>query len=767
MFSALRKFETLSAGFYVSVLCCAALAFGAGRDWFLACAFIFCFVSLSILLAHHLMNRLPMVRVPGALPLLMLAAWVAVQLAPLPAGVVAVISPATHAIYRGTVGIVEPLGWISLSLYSKVTAAGLFRLIGFIAFYVLSVQLLVHKHYLKTSVNVMTAGIALLAVVTFGFPSSRVVEQTTGILVMMLPVIVALGLFVQPMNRYPSAREWIKGFTYDRLLAIHALAMLAAGAAGWSIIRHSRAGLICSGISVCLLTLALIKAKGLHRNGTKTIALTAALLLLFGWLGWEPMQERFNAPVVGAPHERDRRADIRQDSLNIALDFPVTGTGVNTFGSIFPVYRTFTGNETVRSAHNDYLEFLVTGGGIAASLMMWFLVSLAQHTFPDFLRRRESYVRFIYLGALSGLTGIGLYSLFETNLQNGANGFYFFFLVGLIVSAAHTRLHVREKVTTLAEIPTGRVRRIFAPLLVAIIVVSLLHIAGSQLAIQRYRKVADLIADGSATAEQNQAIGYLLNSAMRLDPFDPVYPRMLAKIAGRQGDLAAADAYYRQSLRRSPLSVDTLQAYAQLLDKIGKADQAEQMFLSAIRLSRQRADAYTVYARWLIDMGRNPEGMAQMHTAMQREPERTRTFLDAMSRWGVPVEVMVSSIPDAAIPCVSFAQYLSENGNTALAEEYFRKSLSAASRATVVTAEPFDRIYRHYADQERWEEALQALQKGVEALPTDVGMRLALAKTYEKKGIIYRAIDEYRQALMLNPRDPNAGAALDRLTKSN
>ena len=392
---------------YLLLLIFAPLAFGFAQYWSQLTFSILSLLSLGLLLMHQWTRGLPLVRVPGLLPLLMIAAWVVLQLIPLPAGVVALISPETHSIYNGTRGIVQPADWMPLSLYPKATITDLFRLVAYITFYVLSVQLLVHKRYFKSTVKAATAFLALLALFNLVGRSSGLGNHMVGLLVMMLPVMASLFLYKQPRNRYQSAWEWLRALSFDRILVIYTLLGLAVGVSSLSVfLSLSRTGIICIGISLFLLSLGLTKAKRLHRRGIKTMAVAALVLILVGWLGWQPMTQRFDQLLVDKPIVSEHRADIWQDSFNIAADFPLTGTGFNTFEHIFPAYQTVMVTAPVRGVNNDYIELLVTGGGIAIALMVWFVVTLLREIYPAFMRRHEPYCRFMFMGAAAGLSRI-------------------------------------------------------------------------------------------------------------------------------------------------------------------------------------------------------------------------------------------------------------------------------------------------------------------------------------------------------------------------
>ncbi len=59
-----------------------------------------------------------------------------------------------------------------------------------------------------------------------------------------------------------------------------------------------------------------------------------------------------------------------------------------------------------------------------------------------------------------------------------------------------------------------------------------------------------------------------------------------------------------------------------------------------------------------------------------------------------------------------------------------------------------------------YDDALTVMRKASETLPNDAGIRITLAETYEKAGIPYRAAEEYRKALVLDPGNRKAGDKL-------
>ena len=53
--------------------------------------------------------------------------------------------------------------------------------------------------------------------------------------------------------------------------------------------------------------------------------------------------------------------------------------------------------------------------------------------------------------------------------------------------------------------------------------------------------------------------------------------------------------------------------------------------------------------------------------------------------------------------------------------------------------------------------------KGIEYLPDNAKIRVAAASLYERNGILYRAVEEYKHALILDPKNRNVRKKLKEL----
>jgi O-antigen ligase len=130
-------------------------------------------------------------------------------------------------------------------------------------------------------------------------------------------------------------------------------------------------------------------------------------------------------------------------ALQVIRDNPVIGTGLDTFGTIFPRHDTWNGLMRVEQAHNDYLQIFSDAGILgflcaAAFIFLLFKQGLAIANHAD-----DKFRRGAAIGALAGCCGILFHSFFDFPLRTPSNPFIF---LTLVVIAVSTVAVTREKV---------------------------------------------------------------------------------------------------------------------------------------------------------------------------------------------------------------------------------------------------------------------------------------------------------------------------------
>ena len=136
------------------------------------------------------------------------------------------------------------------------------------------------------------------------------------------------------------------------------------------------------------------------------------------------------------------RTQIWKDSLRIFYDFPIFGTGLNTFRDIYPKYKSLEIASRINFAHNDYIQLLIETGIIGFILLLvptYLLIKYSLQKISFYISRRDYFAAYIRLGALCGIIAMLIHSLVDFNLHIPAKAIYFSLLIGIIFSGFNGR----------------------------------------------------------------------------------------------------------------------------------------------------------------------------------------------------------------------------------------------------------------------------------------------------------------------------------------
>lgn len=193
----------------------------------------------------------------------------------------------------------------------------------------------------------------------------------------------------------------------------------------------SRSGIACFGMAMAVSAIAVVRRQ---RSTQARLGVLLALSVLVAtpllW-GNSNVAER----LTTQNQSLEMRKVIWADTLRIIRDFPVVGTGLDTYGVAMRVYQTGHENQNVREAHDDYLQLAAEGGlllGIPIVTTMVLLVIAVWRRFSS--GEDEPATSWIRFGAATGLAAIALQSLVEFSLQMPGNAVT---LVVLLAIALH------------------------------------------------------------------------------------------------------------------------------------------------------------------------------------------------------------------------------------------------------------------------------------------------------------------------------------------
>ncbi|HEX8559460.1 MAG TPA: O-antigen ligase family protein [Pyrinomonadaceae bacterium] len=211
------------------------------------------------------------------------------------------------------------------------------------------------------------------------------------------------------------------------------------------VMTNSRGGLLSMICEVLFLAAVSTLARGRRREGEPRdgasrlraaavriglgFAMVLAVFVGVLYFGGEGALSR----MAGTVHSEDPttgRAHFWRGAIQIFRDHPLLGTGLGSFGAVYPRYDTGNGMYRLEQAHNDYLQLVSDAGLVGGALGLLFLGAL----FWTALKRMQSPDRFrrgVALGALGGCAGALVHSFFDFTLHTPANGLLFLVLAAL------------------------------------------------------------------------------------------------------------------------------------------------------------------------------------------------------------------------------------------------------------------------------------------------------------------------------------------------
>ena len=394
-----------------------------------------------------------------AIALAAVGAAAALQLIPLPMQVVTTVSPhTTKALDVLQPGMAAGLfTWHPLSIAPALTGAGL-ALFAANALLMLGSACLFSCHGARgfaRSLTVVGVVIALVGIVQqplftgkiYGFwttlhggnPYGPFVNKNhfAGWMLLALPVTVGLlggGIAHAMRGVRPTWRDrflWFSSASASQLILIAAVALVIALAL---VLTMSRSG-ISAFAGAILVTSGVVVSR--QRAGVRrSVALAYLIVLLVtavGWAGVNAIASRFAA----APwNELNGRRGAWSDALDVAADFPLTGTGLNTYGVAMLLYQKHDLARHYAQAHNDYLQLAAEGGmliGIPALLCVGTFIAVVRRRFVEETSTSAYWLR---VGAVTAVMAIALQETVDFSLQMPGNAALFAVICGIALHRA-------------------------------------------------------------------------------------------------------------------------------------------------------------------------------------------------------------------------------------------------------------------------------------------------------------------------------------------
>ncbi len=238
-------------------------------------------------------------------------------------------------------------------------------------------------------------------------------------LLLAIPLVIGYGISrVASLVRGGRWRQSLEELLDPRSLFLAGSTVLMVSVLVASLSRSGLVGLLSG-----LLALVGVARMRLGMAGSRLLVglCSAVVMLALPFTNLSAMASRFGDTL---PADVGGRVAIWHDAWQMARAFITTGVGAGAFERGMLVYQQAPRTLFFNHAHNEYLQVLAEGGlllAVPAAALALLLVGTALRR----LREDGTAVFWFRLGALAGLVGVAVQSVWDTGLQMPANAVLF------------------------------------------------------------------------------------------------------------------------------------------------------------------------------------------------------------------------------------------------------------------------------------------------------------------------------------------------------
>ena len=353
------------------------------------------------------------------LPLFIFLALVIFQLFPLGKTLLSVISPATADLYRNFSSAGGSI--FSISIYREATIKLLLEVLCYLSVFFVTLNYFdTEKKQRRLLICIIISGfiyafygiISRLYAPESAFSSFSNRNHFAAYMLLVIPLGVAMSSVTVSL-----AVRTIFSFMSSVMVVGLFLSL-------------SRAGRICFVLGLILFVILL----HIRRKAKKAIPVFFILfvfLITFVMLIGAPFFLQRLESVLTPLKAYSNRLLILKDSIQIAGDFPVFGTGLGTYGEIAQIYKTTGWQTSYDFAHNEPIQLLSETGLIGFVSISLFIVLIVYSVFIIWLKRRSHFPSYVTLGCIISLFAFILHSFFDFVFHVPADTLLFFIVLAL------------------------------------------------------------------------------------------------------------------------------------------------------------------------------------------------------------------------------------------------------------------------------------------------------------------------------------------------
>lgn len=150
-------------------------------------------------------------------------------------------------------------------------------------------------------------------------------------------------------------------------------------------------------------------------------------LIVGQWFGFDELAERLESTST----QTEQRDEVARDTVTLLQANLITGYGLGTYYTVFPLYQGKDVRAYYDHAHNDYLEFASELGLVGFIPLVILVLTSAWMGLSSLFRRRNRTARGAGFAAFMSILSILIHATVEFNLQITANAQLFVFLLAM------------------------------------------------------------------------------------------------------------------------------------------------------------------------------------------------------------------------------------------------------------------------------------------------------------------------------------------------
>ena len=247
-----------------------------------------------------------------------------------------------------------------------------------------------------------------------------------GWMLMALPLTLALlsgGIHRSMRELKPGWRHkvlWFSSPEASQLILVAAAAVIMALSL---MLTMSRSGIAAFMLSLVIMASFVVRVSDTRsRKLASTAGFVLLVIIVVVWSGPEVLASRFAAGDWG---EFNNRRGAWTDAWTVVRDFPLSGTGLNTYWAAALFYQRHELDYFFAQAHNDYFQIAAEGGLLLILPVIACVGIFVRNVSRTMYDQRGSMAWWLRAGAVTSLLAIACQETVEFSLQMPGNAVLF------------------------------------------------------------------------------------------------------------------------------------------------------------------------------------------------------------------------------------------------------------------------------------------------------------------------------------------------------